>query len=82
MRLVWKCLILSIGGGVLITVALFFFDAFADFSLGDVPRPIEAIPTVVFWPVGVCLYLLALAQVSVLRRNTGTREPLFNTLLP
>lgn len=57
MRLVWKWLIVSIGGGLLITVSLFFSDTAESFVGPDVPRPIERIGTVVFWPVSVCMYL-------------------------
>ncbi|HYL62580.1 MAG TPA: hypothetical protein VE077_08155 [Candidatus Methylomirabilis sp.] len=57
MRLRTKWLLVSIVGGVLITVVLFVF---ADTFLGvvrDMPGPVGAVAKVVLWPVAVCVYL-------------------------
>jgi hypothetical protein len=54
MRISRNWLLVSVGGGVLITVLLF---AFAEGWVVDVPGPVAVIAKVVFWPVVVCVNL-------------------------
>lgn len=56
MRLRTKWLLVSVVGGVLIAVALFFSDTLFD-AVADVPGPLGAVANVVLWPVAACVYL-------------------------
>ena len=58
MRLVTKWFLTSIGGGVLVTAALFALpDNFLD-STEDKPHPVaDRVVETVFWPIAVCVYL-------------------------
>ena len=54
MRLLWKWLLVSVCGAVLVTVLLFVF---ADNWVADVPGPVEFVARIVLWPVAVCVNL-------------------------
>ena len=56
MRLRTKWLLVSVVGGVLISVVLFVADTSIDAVVGA-PSPLGAVANVVLWPVTVCLYL-------------------------
>ncbi len=53
MRLIWKWLLVSVGGGILLSVGVIFLDPLA-FNL---PRPVAAVAKIVLWPVTICLHL-------------------------
>jgi hypothetical protein len=52
MRLLWKWLLVSVGGGALLTMLLLVF---ADRWVLDVPGPAAVIAKIVLWPVVVLL---------------------------
>jgi hypothetical protein len=52
MHLLWKWLLVSVGGGLVVTVLLF---AFSDRWVADVPGPVAVIAKIVFWPVVLCV---------------------------
>lgn len=54
MRLFWRWLLVSVGGGLLLTLLLL---AFADRWVADVPGPVLVIAKIVLWPVVVCIEL-------------------------
>jgi hypothetical protein len=58
MSLKWKWLLVSVGGGVLLTFALFAFpDTLLD-ALESKPHPIiDKVVQALFWPVAVCVSL-------------------------
>src|SRR5713226_4960123 len=57
MRLKTKWLLVSVVGGVLITVVLLVFaDTLVD-AVVDVPGPVGTVAKVVLWPAAACLYL-------------------------
>jgi hypothetical protein len=53
-RLTTKWLIVSVGGAVLMTVALFLF---SDDVVFDVPPSVETAANIILWPVAVCEHL-------------------------
>ena|SRR6266849_4493045 len=58
MRLIWKWLLVSLGGGVLVIVALFTLPERLIDSAEDKPHPaVDKAVEVVFWPIAVCVYL-------------------------
>ena len=62
MRLMKKLMILSVGGGVLVTGALtvvlvLFADVLTKMAT-DVPGPLEAVAKMVFWPATATLHLV------------------------
>jgi len=54
MRLLWKWLLVSVCGAVLLTVLL---SSFADNWVADVPGPVASVARIVLWPVTVCVNL-------------------------
>lgn len=56
MRLRTKWLLVSVVGGVLMAVALFFSDMLFD-AVAEVPGQLGAVANVVLWPVAACVYL-------------------------
>jgi hypothetical protein len=58
MRLIWKWLLVSVGGGALLTCALFALpDGLID-SPANKPHPIvDKVVEAIFWPMAVCVYL-------------------------
>jgi hypothetical protein len=58
MPLIWKWLLVSLGGGVLVIVALFTLPDRLIFAPEDKPHPtVDKVVGVVFWPTAVCVYL-------------------------
>ena len=58
MRLIWKWLLVSVGGGVLVTCALFALPDTLLVSPANKPHPIvDRVVEAVFWPIAVCVYL-------------------------
>ena len=59
MPLKTRWLLVSVLGGVLVAVVLFFVSAETPIGVGlDVPRPLEAVGKVLLWPIAACLYLV------------------------
>jgi hypothetical protein len=58
MKLIWKWLLVSVGGGIIVTVVLSTLpDRLID-APEDKPHPmIDRAVEVVFWPIEVCVYL-------------------------
>jgi len=58
MRLLKKWLLISVGGGFLVTAALFILpDSFVAIAGGQ-PHPVfDTIVQALFWPVALCVYL-------------------------
>jgi len=54
MRLLWKWMLVSVGGGVLVTVLLV---AFAGDGVVDLPSSVAFVAKIVLWPVTVCVDL-------------------------
>jgi hypothetical protein len=54
MRLLWKWLLVSVCGAVLVTVLLFVF---AGSWVADVPGPVAFVARIVLWPVAICVNL-------------------------
>jgi len=54
MRLIWKWLMVSVGGGIVLTVGLLFFSDPLPINLSG---PVATVARVVLWPVTICLYL-------------------------
>jgi hypothetical protein len=54
MRLIWKWMIVSVGGGILLTAGLFFFSVPLAVNLSG---PFATVAKVVLWPVTICVYL-------------------------
>jgi hypothetical protein len=75
MRLRTKWLLVSVVGGVLIAVALFFSDTLFD-AVADVPGPLGAVANVVFWPVAAWVHLSGPGP------NIGTPEKPFHEWTP
>ena len=57
MRLMKKWMMLSLGGGVLVTVVLLLFADVLMMIVTDVLGPLEAVAKMVFWPVTATLHL-------------------------
>jgi len=75
MRLKTKWLLVSVAGGLLIAVALFFSDTLFD-AVADVPAPLGAAANVVLWPVAVCVHLSGPGP------NIGTPQKPFHEWTP
>jgi len=75
MRLKTKWLLVSVVGGLLIAVALFFSDTLFD-AVADVPAPLGAAANVVLWPVAVCVHLSGPGP------NIGTPQKPFHEWTP
>jgi len=58
MRLTKKWLLISIGGGFLVTAALFFLPDSFIVMAGSTPHPVaDNVVQALFWPVALCVYL-------------------------
>ena len=49
-----RWLLVSVVGGLLIAVTLFFSDTLFD-AVADAPQPLAAVANVVLWPVAICV---------------------------
>ena len=80
MRLMKKWMMLSLGGGVLVTVAvtvvlLLFADVLMKI-VTDVPGPLEAVAKMVFWPVTATLHLVCPGpNIGVPQKNLNEWTP-------
>jgi hypothetical protein len=54
MRLIWKWVMVSVGGGILLTAGLFFFSVPLTVNLSG---PLATVAKVVLWPVTISVYL-------------------------
>ena len=80
MRLMKKWMMLSLGGGVLVTVAvavvlLLFADVLMKI-VTDAPGPVEAVAKMVFWPLTATLHLVGPGpNTGVPRKNLDEWTP-------
>lgn len=80
MRLLKKWTMLSLGGGVLVTVAgtavlLLFADVLMKIDT-DVPGPLEAVARIVFWPLTAILHFVGFGpNIDVPRKNLDEWTP-------
>ena len=80
MNLVKKWMMLSLGGGVLVTIAvtvvLLLFAEVLMKIVTDVPGPLEAVVKIVFWPVTATLHLVGPGpNIGVPQKNLDEWTP-------
>jgi hypothetical protein len=81
MRLMKKWMILSFGGGALVTVAItVVLVVFADVLMKiavDIPGPLEAVAKMVFWPATAILHLVGPGpNMGVPQKNLDEWKPI------